>query len=260
MCWANESWSKKWGPTYGSNPKDKTLTQTLIKQKYSHKDDLNHIRWLSKAFKDPRYIRVNNKPIFIVYRPSLLPNPKKTTNTWRQIAHQLNIGEIYLCMMHAFSEDQQPPSKWGFDAAIEFQPDRNLRQTLNKSPKWSKLMNQNYQNPDKTPTEFLYSYKSAVQLSLKKTLPTYKVYRCIIPSWDNSPRRKKGATIYADSSPSLYKHWLTKLAKKTKPYSPQENFIFIHAWNEWAEGCFLEPDDKWDSQYLNATMEAIKNK
>jgi len=258
LCWANEGWSKKWGPTYGSNAKDKTLNQVLIEQKYSFKDDLKHIRWLSNVFKDKRYIRINNKPLFIVYRPSLLPNPKKTIETWRKEARRLGIGEIYLCMIHSFPEDWQDPREWGFDAAIEWQPDRRLRESLNNQKRWQKSVYKNFINKDGSIKEFLYSYKTTIKLSLKQALPKYKRYSCIMPSWDNSARRKSGSTIYVDSTPQLYQQWVLNLLKQTKPYSKEENIIFINSWNEWAEGCYLEPDNKWGDQYLKAHQKAVE--
>ena len=113
LCWANENWTRIW---------DGGDSEVLMKQTYSDKDDLAHIRWLARAFADPRYIRVENKPLFIIYRAHKLPDIRKTTAVWREECRRRGIGEIFLCRIDTAS-DTLRPSELGLDAAVEFQPD-----------------------------------------------------------------------------------------------------------------------------------------
>ncbi len=118
LCWANENWTRAW------DGRDK---QVLMQQAYSDEDDLNHMRWLARVFSDSRYIRVDGRPLFLVYRSSRLPNPKGTTDRWREEAMKLGIGDLYLCHVENIFEDAlMNPRSLGFDAAVEFQPKVSL--------------------------------------------------------------------------------------------------------------------------------------
>ena len=114
LCWANENWTRVW------DGKDNNV---LIEQKYSEEDDRQHIRALADAFRDERYIRVNGKPLFLVYRATKIPDPRKTTAIWREEAQKLGIGDLYLCRVESFRDERSDPGEIGFDAAVGFQPD-----------------------------------------------------------------------------------------------------------------------------------------
>jgi hypothetical protein len=93
---------------------------------------------------------------------------------------------------------------------------------------------------------------------LAKPDPGFKRFRCVTPMWDNTARRRVGAQIYVGSTPQLYQGWLTETARQTlAKFPPEERIVFVNAWNEWAEGCHLEPDLKWGRQYLEATKAAL---
>lgn len=249
LCWANESWSRRW---------DGTEHEILMGQTYSAIDDRQHLRWLADAFCDPRYIRVNGRPLFLVYRSSRLPNPQRTIAIWREEAARLGLPGLYLCKVESVAlEDRQHPVVEGFDAAVEFQPDwfhigRPLRrgwksrvlQTLG-------LMNAAYAS------HHVRDYRTVVQRMLRRPPPEYKRYPCVMPSWDNSPRRKDGAFIFVNSTPAAYEQWLSETIRRFTPYSAEENLIFINAWNEWAEGNHLEPDQRWGRGYLEATRRVL---
>ena len=85
----------------------------------------------------------------------------------------------------------------------------------------------------------------------------YLQYPCVTPMWDNSARRKVGAAIFHNSTPALYEHWLREVVRRFVPPSPDENLLFINAWNEWAEGNHLEPCQRWGRTYLDATRSAL---
>ena len=105
---------------------------------------------------------------------------------------------------------------------------------------------------------YVYDYEKYTKKRLKDPLPAYKRYPCITPMWDNSCRRvDRSFFALKNSTPEKYKYWLVEAMKKFVPYSDEENLFFINAWNEWAEGNYLEPDSKWGHGYLQATKDAV---
>jgi lipopolysaccharide biosynthesis protein len=235
-----------------------------MKQTYSDEDDLAHIRWLVRAFADPRYIRVGNRPLFIIYRAHKLPNLKRTTDLWRQECYRLGIGELYLCRVDTVA-DTSPPSEVGLDAAVEFQPDwwelgapLGSRGRALRNFRWNDIRfllrrkffgdNANVQN-----------YSHLVSSMSKRAVPQYPRFPCITPSWDNSPRRRHGATVFIESSPALFQQWAASMLAKLKNSTNTPPILFINAWNEWAEGNHLEPDQRYGRCYLEALREALQS-
>jgi lipopolysaccharide biosynthesis protein len=230
----------------------------------SQEDDLRHIRWLAQVFQDSRYIRVNDKPLFLVYRASQLPNPQKTTEVWRQEAHRLGIGDLYLCKVESFATEHTDPSGIGFDAAVEFQPDctrmgvplqtgrkRNLTEPFWDLARTFRCAEQAYGDNS------IYDYLTIVEQMLAKPESDYLRFPCVTPSWDNTARRKKGATILQNATPVAYEYWLKTILQRSLAKSSQEPLVFINGWNEWAEGNHLEPCQKWGHAYLEATARAL---
>src|SRR5262249_47266129 len=118
LCWANENWTRRW---------DGQENAVLARQQYSADDDRAHGRWLATAFRDERYVRVDGKPMFLVYRASQLPDPKRTTQIWREEAAKAGVGELYLCRVESFGSEHGDPAALGFDAAVDFQPNWSRR-------------------------------------------------------------------------------------------------------------------------------------
>jgi lipopolysaccharide biosynthesis protein len=249
LCWANESWEKRW------NGVDKTI---LLEQVYSEEDDLNHIQWLAKAFLDPRYIRINNKPLFLVYRASQLPNPLKTAEIWRKEAYNLGIGEIFLCNVESFQSEHGDPSQLGFDACVEFQPDWTMLGTPLGREKWRRI-GRKLGFGDKAYQEHkIFDYEEIVERMLKKDPPNYKRFSCVTPTWDNTARRQSGdAVILRNSTPEKYERWLRTVIERQISDGADDRVVFINAWNEWGEGNHLEPCQKWGHAYLEATRRAL---
>ena len=248
LCWANEPWSRRW---------DGSESHVLIGQNYHKDDDVAHMRWLATAFQDPRYIRVEGKPIFLVYRASHLPNIRQTTDNWREEARRLGLGELFLCGVEAFEEDRnRPPAPDGFDAKVEFAPDGlAMGQPLRRD--WFnrrfRFLNPSYHRHK------IYSYETYVRNSLNKPTAPFERFRCVTPDWDNTVRRKREATIMVGSTPGLYREWLEGVVEQVQAKPPERRIVFINAWNEWAEGNHLEPDQRWGRAYLEATRQAIRN-
>jgi lipopolysaccharide biosynthesis protein len=248
LCWANENWTRAWDGRSG---------EYLIQQKYSEEDDKEHIRWLARAFSDDRYIRINGKPVFLIYRASLLPNPLKTTEIWREEAERLGVGELYLCRVESFGNERGDPVSLGFDAAVDFQPDWTALGTpLRRNNVW-RLLRKMRLSSSAYGEHRIYEYSSVVERMLRRPPPSYKRFPCVTPSWDNSPRRKSDAVVLDGSTPDLYSKWLKAVIEQPRLSLPEENLMFINAWNEWGEGNHLEPCQKWERGYLEATRSAV---
>lgn len=240
LCWANENWTRRW---------DGLDNEVLIAQKHSPEDDINFIEDISKYFNDTRYIKIDEKPVLIVYRIELFPNPEDTIVRWRKWMEDHGYKGIYLIGAQGFA--CKNPTKYGLDAAVEFPP--------NGMHKYNYISSQvSFKNPNFKGNIVDYSYYVNNKLYLKEDKEKYNLFKTIIPSWDNTPRRGNKSTIFYNSSPELYKQWLKDIIIYTKTKkNKDEQFVFINAWNEWGEGAYLEPDVKYGYSYLNSTKEAI---
>lgn len=252
LCWANEPWTRRY---------DGRSREVLMPQTYSERDDLEHVRWLSCAFLDPRYVRVDGKPIFLVYRERSLPSPAHTVETWREEAGRLGVGELLICAVESnFREERTgDPTQYGFDAAVEFQPD-TYAPTAFSSLRMA-LTYCGALNVARCTLRFsqLRSYAHLAATALGKESRKYRRFPCVTPCWDNAARRQRGgALIYAGSTPSLYEHWLRTVCER-EILNGSTGLVFINAWNEWGEGCHLEPDQRHGRAYLEATLRAKEN-
>lgn len=249
FCWANEHWTRKW---------DGREDYILVRQDYSEEDDRNQILWLCEnVFPDKRYLRINGRPLFMVYRALRLPDPRRTTEIWREEALKLGIGELYLCRAETFPEEQGDPAQIGFDAAVEFQPDwKNLGTPLRTS-RLHTVLRKLHLASRVYGEHRIYDYADVLERMLREETPPYKRFPGVTPRWDNSPRRKEGGVIFKNCTPELYEKWLSEVVKRFQPFSPEENLVFINAWNEWGEGNHLEPCQKWGLSYLEATRSAL---
>lgn len=241
LCWANESWSNRWDAAKG---------QILVQQTYSHQDDLNHLRWLLDAFDDRRYIRVEGKPLFLVYRAWDLPCPSQTAETWREEARRAGVGDIFLCAVQGnFLGSRVDPTSLGFDAAVELQPSLfRPRPFIRKV--WERLLRGVSNNR-------ILEYSEIMERALQAPPPPYKWFRCVTPSWDNTARKKDNSLILQGACPEKYGEWLKTIIRQSPPLATGDKIVFINAWNEWAEGNHLEPCQRWGRAYLEATREAI---
>ncbi|HEX2853337.1 MAG TPA: glycoside hydrolase family 99-like domain-containing protein [Opitutaceae bacterium] len=253
LCWANENWSRTW------DGHDKLL---LAEQKYSAEDDEAHIRSLIPVFKDPRYIRVKDRPLFLVYRTSHLPDPAATFARWRKIVTAAGLPGLYLANVECFGSEHGLASRYELDAAVEFAPDWHTLPPavplLGHSPVQRVLRKLGKSDPARD-NQLVFEYPELVKNMLSKPTPSYVRFPCVTPSWDNSARKKAGARIFRGSTPELYESWLNRALARFQPPTPGEDFVFINAWNEWAEGNHLEPCLQWGHGYLEATARALRS-
>lgn len=248
LSWANENWTRRW------DGKDK---EQLISQEYSLDDDRKHIQYFIQFFKDERYIKVDNKPMLLMYRSESHPFIKEATEIWREEVIKAGFGGLFLIRMENFEQDIDPVSQ-GFDAGMEFAPERAFSGgKILKDNKFSYLISKALHNldikPDLRYENGIYDYNRLADGMIGKKTPDYTYFRCTCPSWDNTSRRKSNAIIYTNSTPGKFEEWLKSTKEWTEENLPGElQYTFINAWNEWAEGCHLEPDSMWQDQYLLA--------
>lgn len=250
MCWANENWTRVWDG--GDN-------DVLLEQNYSEEDDYNHIQVLIKYFKDDRYIKVDGKPIFVIYRPKFFPNIKKTIEIWREEVKKAGFPDLYIGFSQNFEHPYEPKTE-GFDFAFEFQPNFPNASTRISFPRtFIEKAIRRIKKKIKMKVAHLNCYIDYSSFADKQIEIGFKkaVYPGITPMWDNSARRSENPFILHNSTPEKYKKWLSHI-KETYPWGTvPEPFLFINAWNEWAEGNHLEPCQKWGTAYLQTTKEVL---
>lgn len=238
LCWANENWTKKWDG--GDNA-------ILIAQRHSDEDDKVVIMDLIRYMRHPNYIRINGKPLLLIYRIALFPHIARTVEQWRQICRAQEIGEIYLVMVESWEVMGPNPATFGFDASVEFPPHNMLFRPV-APPGW--LLNAEFAGT-------ILDYREGVLRSIGSQTANFVRFRTVMPSWDNTARRQNTPHIFVNSSPGAYQAWLeTALAMTSEERRGDERIVFINAWNEWAEGAYLEPDQRYGYQFLEATLKA----
>ena len=229
ICWANENWTRAW---------DGLDKEILLKQEHSIEDDLNFIKDISQTLMDPRYVKIDNKPVILIYRTELWEDISKTAQIWRDYMLKYFNTELYLIRCNGF-DNKTNPIDINFDASYQFPPSGAEAQYFN-----AQEFNGNFGD-----------YARCKHMSSQEY--NFKVFRGIMTGFDNSPRRKNNVGIFLNNSPVLYGEWLKEAIEYTiKNFKKQEQLIFINAWNEWGEGAILEPCNQWGRQYLEATLEA----
>lgn len=239
VFWANENWTRSW---------DGMQSNVLLEQKHSASDDIAFIESISKYFEDDRYIRFLGRPVLMMYRPQLLPDSLATTDRWRNWCVQHGLPEPYLVATQAYGLSQ--PSQYGFDASAEFPPHRGTgcNPNLLRAPAQLRQFG--------PPREIhCIDYSSAVNAwSQRPPTDSEKLFKCVFPMWDNSSRRTTATpTVFQGSTPNLYETWLRFCLDQAEA----GDLVFVNAWNEWAEGAYLEPDLYMGHAYLEATWKAL---
>jgi 2-polyprenyl-3-methyl-5-hydroxy-6-metoxy-1,4-benzoquinol methylase len=230
LCWANEN---------------------LIKQEYSLEADIGFIDSIIPYFEDQRYLRLDGRPVLVIYRPQEMPEPKATALRWREHCRKAGIGEIHL--IAALTHDNAPNRKdfkfeeFGYDSGLEFPPHGASVKN------WAKRQG--------VRANFLAGYPEFAASYVRRDYGARRVFRTVVPSWDNTARKQEQAFLLVDANPENYERWLNEAASKTiAEREPNERLIFINAWNEWAEGCHLEPDLRFGKGFLEATHRVKKRK
>ena len=261
LCWANQSWSRAWS---GRNH------DVLVHQSYDPADFVAHMHWLGTVFEDRRYLTVDGRPLFLVYLPEDIPGVARAIDDWRRQLEREVGRNPWLCGVRTgFSSlDSAGLKALGFDGIVEFEPNRHhfprarnaTGQVVGALQRWlpaawyDALRDSRWlQRKDITT---VVDYGAYVAQALGRPPAADFSYPVVFPSWDNTARRA-AATVIENGDPALYERWLGDAVARVAARPPDERLVFINAWNEWAEGCHLEPDRKHGHAFLQATASAL---
>jgi lipopolysaccharide biosynthesis protein len=241
ICWANENWSRRW---------DGSSDEILIAQEHSFEYDKKFIYDFVKLASNPRYIHIGERPLLIIYKPDILKDSTNTFDYWRQYSIEQGIGNPYIIAAQTFCYED--PRMEGFDGAVEFPPHNGT--TFPEITNTLSLLNQEYHGR-------VFRYEDYANAAINRmTGKPYKWFNTIFPGWDNEPRRPGSGLTFEGSTPDIYGKWLEAACQFTlENQTKEEQIVFINAWNEWAEGAYLEPDRRFGYAYLQKTYDVLIN-
>lgn len=264
ICWANEHWTKAW------ESKQNTV---LIAQEYGREKQWNeHFSYLLKFFKNERYIKENNKPLFVIYRPELISCLNEMLDYWNNLAIENGFAGMSYAYQHVSFDSISNRDDSRFNYAIEYQPGYGLREMekgyiyrLKQMKQKIDLFCEKHFHFTISVTKFLndkvhmdiQNYDDVWNAILNRVPPTDKYVPGAFTDWDNSPRRGTKGKIFVGSTPMKFERYFTQLIERTKNVY-HKDMIFVFAWNEWTEGGYLEPDEKYGYGYLNAIKSALE--
>jgi len=245
LGWANETWTGIW---HGAPKK------ILVEQNYpGETDDIEHFNYLARAFLDPRYIKLNGRPIFVIYKPLLMRDARRRLALWRKMAKDIGLPGLHfvgLSLMEAANIED-----FGLDALII----SKLGSTFTNS-KLSFVQRAYWGIRRRLPLGSLrvIEYKKILRNLLfnPKQYP-FPAYQCIVPNWDNTPRSGERGMVVIGSTPALFEEHVQLAVAHLDGLNPHERIVFLKSWNEWAEGNYIEPDRKYGELYLQALRRAI---
>ena len=239
--WANESWSRRW---------DGAEHEVLIEQHYNPKKLDGYLRSIIGALSDDRYIKINGRPLLMIYRPGNIPGAKYMFEAWREFMARQGLAEPYLVAAQTYG--LLDPREYNMDAAVGFPPhgpniwDRNDLDFL-------QLLDNAYKG-------HVRSYDFLAREMLARFSDRYVTFPGVCPSWDNEARKVGNGLSFHGSSPAKFGSWLRLAAQQViASNNDGERFVFINAWNEWAEGAVLEPDRHHGYAYIKQVRDVASN-
>lgn len=252
LGWANESWKAKvW------NSENTTEDTILMEQKYLGKQDIeSHFFEILPAIKDSRYIKIDNKPIFVIYKPFLIPDVSEFITTWNKLAKEQGFEGGFFFIGHTLNSDEKKSIlEMGFDAVNivrtgEHRYNLNVIKIIPFKLFRFKIL--------KKPLKLNYSFIS--KYFIQEIDKDENVFPTIIPNWDHTPRSGNYGVVFHKSTPKLFKEHVIKALEviKNKPKSRQ--VLFLKSWNEWGEGNYMEPDLKFGKGYINELKNALNER
>lgn len=254
LAWANDSWTGIW---HGAPNK------ILIEQTYPGMEDHEkHFYTFLEAFSDDRYLKVDGKPIFVVYKPRKLPDAKRVTDFWRELAHRSGLKGLHLVAVLQ-SESIWDPKDYGFDsitisnqtkiADVMGMPSKSI--LTNTVRRYLPILRKKMVAPP--PHLQVYSYKKALPYFLEEVPEGIEYYPCLVPNWDNTPRSALRGIVLHGSNPELFRIQVKEAVSRVLEKQFDNRIIFVKSWNEWAEGNHLEPDLKFGKGYLKVLREEV---
>lgn len=242
LAWANEPWTRTW---LGQG-------EVLMDQTYSAEDDLAHARWLVQAWADPRWLRVGQRPVFVIYAPSALPEPRRTVEILRAEAVRAGLPDPFLIGTNA-KDRNLDATALGFDATLDFRPQLSDLPFAFDSKLRAGRVRRNWRLGIRDPRLRVYGAAEAVALmDRRRGRLAHQVIPCVFAGWDNSPRRGRQGTIVVGYTPEVFASEVQKAVDLVVDRPAEGRFVFVNAWNEWAEGNVLEPDALEQTARLDA--------
>ena len=243
LCWANQTWTGIW---HGAP------NRILIEQTYPGEDDhRRHFESLLPAFLDRRHIRVDGKPVFVIFRPMEIPEVKRTMALWQEMAVASGLPGLHLVGVEG---PDWRPGEHGFDASItpRLPPRRGWVSWRNPVKK----LVQKYQQAKGWPT--IHDYETILPDLLIRPAPGVENYPCVIPNWDNTPRSGGNGLVLNGSTPERFRRHFREAVDLAGNLPEGRRFIFVKSWNEWAEGNHLEPDLRHGHGYLEVVAQELR--
>jgi Glycosyltransferase WbsX len=240
LIWTNENWTRRW---------DGFESSVLLRQRHDPNYESQLLADLARHFVDPRYLRVQGRPLFMIYRPGIIPDVQARLDHWRRWFEKECGFVPWLLMVQGFGDFD--PRRYGFDGAIEFPPHKIVEDPLVDLRELA-ILDPHFQAR-------VVSYEQVIERSLSEPPPKeFPLIKALCPDWDNDSRRQGAGLTLRGSSPKAYERWLRELADRAiaRPFAG-EPLVFVNAWNEWAEAAYLEPDVFYGAAYLNATARAL---
>lgn len=254
VCWANESWGKKMWNKDGNVAQSKIIAN---QQYLGEEDNQAHFDFLLKAFKDKRYIKVNGKPLFVIYRPLKFIGLSEFMNQWNELGKKCGIGEFYFAgYSQNIEEEYDELNKLGLDSIIVC----NFAEPLyagHKQSKWRRALLKIVRTVTNRPT--IIKYKQAIRYFYSKRFIEQTIWPTLVPNWDHTPRSGKNGYLYSNSTPELFKLHAYQVMDAVKDKEENNQVVFLKSWNEWGEGNYMEPDLKFGKGYIEALHEVIEN-
>lgn len=242
LCWANESWHAKFWNNEGESKK-----KLLIEQKYGKQEDHTaHFYHLLKAFKDKRYITIDGKPAFMIYRPLDFTDISNMIILWQKLAIENGLKGIYFIGQTTEADQYHDEIlRSGFDAinSVRHYDLLKNRPTINKAVSRIKKFIK--------PIPFAFDYGTYYKTFVTNLEKGNNIYPTLIPNWDHTPRSGTGGYVLTDSTPSLFEMHLNDCIEIIKKKPQELKIIFLKSWNEWGEGNYIEPDLKYGKEYIN---------
>lgn len=245
LSWANENWTRRW---------DGTEDELLIAQGHSREDHAAVFADMARYLEDARAIRIDGRPLVTVYRPEIIPKVRTMLEIWREAAQRRGWPGIYIAATDAFLYGEEEAAKAGFDGLVEFPPHGLSPPRIDDSLAWL--------NPNHRGAVFDYTQvveEAARRLAKRKRSRGLDHFPGVMPGWDNEARRPGAANVFHGATPQAYGQWLAAACDAAeRTLAPGRELVFVNAWNEWAEGAYLEPDRKWGRDYLEQTAAVVR--
>lgn len=250
--WANHSWKTSTWTTI----KNFQANQMICEQTYPGDEDyIAHFNWCLKAFNDPRYIKVDGKPFFLLYNANELPDCKHFFELWNRLAVENGFPGIHFVgLAKGWDSSINEQFEDGYDAVVH----GNIWQAEALSiGKYRKMLRRFIADRLDFFSLDLYNYEDIVSRLVNDLDKKENIYPCILPGWDRSPRSGKRAVIYKGSTPELWRKHVKSAVDAVKDKSEEHKIILLRSWNEWGEGNYVEPDTRWGHAYLDALKSVL---